>query len=78
MLLPHGYEGQGPEHFKRTIRAIPTAFGRKTIFRFAIVRHRLSTFIVLRRQIRQQKSKPLVMMTPKSMLRHPHAVFVSR
>jgi 2-oxoglutarate dehydrogenase E1 component len=73
MLLPHGYEGQGPEHSN----ARPERFLQLSA-EYNIVVANLTTpaniFHVLRRQLAWPFRKPLVIMSPKSMLRHPLCV----
>ncbi|MGV3503348.1 MAG: 2-oxoglutarate dehydrogenase E1 component [Adhaeribacter sp.] len=73
MLLPHGYEGQGPEHSN----ARPERFLQLSA-EYNIVVANLTTpanlFHVLRRQLAWSFRKPLIIMSPKSMLRHPLCV----
>lgn len=73
MLLPHGYEGQGPEHssarFERYLQM--TAECNFTVVNMTTP---ANLFHALRRQLERPTRKPLVVMSPKSMLRHPMAV----
>jgi 2-oxoglutarate dehydrogenase E1 component len=74
MLLPHGYEGQGPEHSSaRLERFLQLAAGRN--IRVANCTTAAQYFHLLRRQAATLLSdpRPLVIMTPKSLLRHPRA-----
>jgi 2-oxoglutarate dehydrogenase E1 component len=73
LLLPHGYEGQGPEHSN----ARPERFLQLSAEFNMIVANitvPANFFHLLRRQLAWQFRKPLVVMSPKSMLRHPLAV----
>jgi 2-oxoglutarate dehydrogenase E1 component len=74
MLLPHGYEGQGPEHSSaRLERFLQLAAGRN--LRVANCTTSAQYFHLLRRQAATLMTdpRPLVVMTPKSLLRHPQA-----
>ncbi|NUB44363.1 2-oxoglutarate dehydrogenase E1 component [Fertoebacter nigrum] len=73
MLLPHGYEGQGPEHSSaRLERFLQMSANDNWIV--ANCSTPANYFHILRRQIHRSFRKPLVLMTPKSLLRHPMCV----
>ncbi len=73
MLLPHGFEGQGPEHSSaRLERFLQMCGGDNWIV--ANCTTPANYFHILRRQIHRDFRKPLVLMTPKSLLRHKMAV----
>jgi 2-oxoglutarate dehydrogenase E1 component len=73
MLLPHGYEGQGPEHSSaRLERFLQMSAHDNWIV--ANVSTPANYFHILRRQLHRSFRKPLVLMTPKSLLRHKLAV----
>ena len=73
MLLPHGYEGQGPEHSSAHLERFLQLCAQDDI-RVCNVTTPAQYFHLLRRQARVFPRKPLVLMTPKSLLRHPLAV----
>ncbi len=73
MLLPHGYEGQGPEHSSARIERF-LALGAEGNIRVANCSTPAQYFHLLRRQALHPEVRPLVIMTPKSLLRHPQAV----
>ena len=73
MLLPHGYEGQGPEHSNaRPERFLQLAAENNIVV--ANITSPANFFHALRRQLTWSFRKPLVVMSPKSMLRHPLCV----
>ncbi|MEO7564703.1 MAG: 2-oxoglutarate dehydrogenase E1 component [Sphingomicrobium sp.] len=73
MLLPHGYEGQGPEHSSARLERYLQLCADDNI-QVANCTTPANYFHILRRQMRRDFRKPLVMMTPKSLLRHKLAV----
>jgi 2-oxoglutarate dehydrogenase E1 component len=72
LLLPHGYEGSGPEHSSARLERF-LALAAEGNIRVASPTTPAQYFHLLRRQARIAKQRPLVVMTPKSLLRLPQA-----
>ncbi len=73
MLLPHGYEGQGPEHSSARLERYLQSCADNNL-RVVNITNPANFFHALRRQIISKDRKPLIVMTPKSLLRHKLAV----
>lgn len=73
MLCPHGFEGQGPEHSSARLERFLSLAAEDNL-QVACPSSPAQYFHLLRRQVKRRWRKPLIVLTPKSLLRHPRAV----